>query len=143
MTRPTDAHPDGHAALTQVVADWNRAGAGWDAVAIAAVYTEDALLFGGRPGHSVGREAIRGYFASYEGVILAGAMQMRETVLRMPGADCVLAQGMVDFSFTLAAGQQTRSALRATLMLLRQSDRWRILEHHFSTIPEAPPLGQD
>jgi ketosteroid isomerase-like protein len=54
----------------------------------------------------------------------------------------VLAQGMVHFAFTLAGGEQTRSALRATLVLRREVDRWRILDHHFSTIPAAPPLGK-
>jgi ketosteroid isomerase-like protein len=32
--------------------------------------------------------------------------------------------------------------LRATLVLRREVDRWRILDHHFSTIPAAPPLGK-
>jgi len=129
------------AALAQVLADWNQAGARWSAGALAATYTEDGLLFGGRPGHCVGREAIRGYFASYDGVILSGAMALSETVLRSLGEGCVLAQGMVDFAFTLAGGQRTRSTLRATLVLRREADRWRIADHHFSTIPAAPPLG--
>lgn len=135
--------PDPHAALSQVVADWNRSGAMWDAQALAAVYTEDGLLFGGRPGHAVGREAIREYFASYDGVILAGAMEMSDTVLRTLDSACVLAQGMVHFAFTLAGGAQTRSTLRATLVLQQQPDRWRILDHHFSSMPAAPPLGNE
>ncbi len=137
------ALPDAQAALDQAVADWNSAGAVWDAQALAAVYAEDALLFGGRPGHAVGRAAIRDYFASYDGVILAGGMQMSETELRTLGPGCVLAQGMVHFAFTLAGGQQTHSTLRATLVLSREPDSWRILDHHFSTIPPAPPLGKD
>lgn len=135
--------PDAHAALAQVVADWNRAGATWDAQALAAVYTEDGLLFGGRPGHAIGRGAIHGYFASYDGVILVGAMEMSETEVRVLGSDCALAQGKVHFAFTLAGGTQTRSTLRATLVLQREPDRWRILDHHFSSTPAAPPLGKD
>jgi uncharacterized protein (TIGR02246 family) len=130
------------AALDQAVADWNRAGAPWDAAALAAVYADDALLFGGRPGHCVGRAAIQAYFASYDGVILAGAMQMSGTELRTLAPGCVLAQGMVEFAFTLAGHEQTRSTLRATLVLQRTADRWRIVDHHFSTIPAAPPLGR-
>lgn len=129
------------AALAQVVADWNHAGANWDAAAIAATYCEDGLLFGGRPGHFVGRASIQQYFASYEGVILAGSMRMSDTELRTLAPDCVLAQGMVHFTFRLAGSEQTRSTLRATLVLKRQPDRWRIVDHHFSTIPAAPPLG--
>lgn len=129
------------AAVDQVIADWNRAGASWDARALAGTYCEDGLLFGGRPGHFAGRAAIQDYFSSYDGVILAGTMQMSDSVLRELGSGCVLAQGMVHFAFTLAGREHTRSTLRATLVLSREHDRWRILDHHFSTIPSAPPLG--
>ncbi|MHA3903205.1 hypothetical protein ACTPOE_06455 [Castellaniella sp. WN] len=78
-------------ALDRAVADWNRAGAAWDAAALAAVYCEYGLLFGGRPSHFVGREAIQGYFASYDGVIRAGAMRMSEAVARCLADDCVSA----------------------------------------------------
>ncbi|MFT4193171.1 YybH family protein [Ottowia sp.] len=131
------------AALDQAVADWNRAGAAWDAAALADVYAEDGLLFGGRPGQFVGRGAIHGYFASYDGVILAGTMAMSDTELRTVAEGCVLAQGMVHFAFTLAGGERTRSTLRATLVLRREPDRWRIADHHFSTVPAEPPLGKD
>ncbi len=137
------AQPDAQAALDQAVAAWNRAGASWDAQALAAIYAEDALLFGGRPGHSVGRAAIQGYFASYDGVIFSGAMQMFGTELRMLAPGCVLAQGIVEFAFTLAGGERTRSTLRATLVLRREAGDWRIADHHFSTVPPAPPLGKD
>lgn len=130
-------------ALDAVCAEWNRAGARWDADGLAATYCEDGLLFGGRPGHYVGRESIRAYFATYDGVILAGGMTLSETALRTLGEDCILAQGMVCFDFTLAGQAQTRSTLRATLVLRRDSGRWRILQHHFSSEPAAPPLGQD
>jgi len=129
--------------LGNVVADWNRAGANWDEAALAAVYTEDALMFGGRSIHSVGRKAIHAYFTSYKGVILAGAMEMSETEIRVLGNDCVLVQGMVNFTFTLAGGELTNSRLRATLILKQEPDRWRILDHHFSTIPVTPPIGKD
>ncbi|ARP78525.1 YybH family protein [Bordetella genomosp. 6] len=130
-------------ALDEVCAEWNRAGANWDADGLAATYCEDGLLFGGRPGHYVGRAAIRSYFATYDGVILAGGMTLSETALRVLGEDCVLAQGMVCFAFTLADQARTRSTLRATLVLRREAGRWRILEHHFSSEPAAPPLGRD
>lgn len=134
--------PDAQAALAQVVAEWNHAGSTWDARALGAIYTEDGLLFGGRPGHFVGRSSIQGYFASYDGLIIAGSMLMSETELRTLAQDCVLAQGMVDFAFRLAGNESTRSSLRATLVLQREADRWRIANHHFSTIPTAPPLGK-
>lgn len=130
-------------ALDEVCADWNRAGANWDADGLAALYCEDGLLFGGRPGHYVGRASIRDYFVTYEGAILAGSMTLSETALRPLGGDCVLAQGVACFAFKLADQAQTRSTLRATLVLRREMGRWRILAHHFSAEPVVPPLGRD
>ena len=132
---------NGAAALNQVVADWNQGAASWDAGVIAAVYTDDAMLYGGRPGHSVGREAIQAYFASYHGVILSGNLALSDTQLRTLADDCVLVQGVVHFTFHLAGDQHTASTLRGTLVLRQQAGPWRILEHHFSADPEAPPLG--
>lgn len=134
---------EAQAALDHAVAAWNRGGSSWNAAALAAAYAEDGLLLGGRPGHFVGREAIQGYFASYEGVILAASMRMFDTELRVLAADCMLAQGAVEFAFTLAGNEQTRSTLRATLVLARAADGWLIADHHFSTIPAEPPLGKD
>ncbi len=141
MTIPRVADPQ--AVLDQAVGAWNRAGSSWNSAALAATYAEDALLFGGRPGHFVGREAIQGYFASYDGVILAGSMRMFDTELRVLAEGCVLAQGMVEFSFTLEGDQATRSTLRATLVLAQAVDGWLIAVHHFSSIPAVPPLGKD
>lgn len=134
---------DPQAALTEVVDGWNEAARRWNPDALAAIYAEEALLFGGRPGHFVGRESIHRYFESYGGVILEGSMRMSGTELRVLGEDCVLAQGMVDFVFTLAGDQRTRSTLRATLVLRREDRHWLIADHHFSPIPAAPPLGRD
>jgi len=138
------SHPaDAQAALDQVIADWNVASASWDATGIAATYSEDGMLFGGRPGHFVGRASIREYFASYDGVILSGSMRMSGMVVRELGSACLLFQGMAHFAFTLAGNRQTQSQLRATLVLNREPDRWRIVDHHFSPIPAEPPLGND
>jgi uncharacterized protein (TIGR02246 family) len=128
-------------ALASVEARWNAAGAPWDPQALANVYTEDAVFFGGRPGHSVGRDAIRGYFASYDGVIASGVMELVEPVILPLAPGLVLAQGHVDFSFVLAGDKRTRSLLRATLVLAKRGERWLILQHHFSPTPETPPLG--
>lgn len=127
--------------LASVEARWNAAGSRWDAPALADIYTEDAVFFGGRPGHFTGRDAIRGYFASYEGVIVSGVMELVEPVILPLADDLFLAQGHADFSFVLAGAQRTRSVLRATLVLARRSGHWLILQHHFSPTPATPPLG--
>lgn len=129
-------------ALGAVEAAWNAAALAWDAQALAAIYTDDALLFGGRPGHAVGRAAIRDYFASYDGTIVSGRMALVEQQLQALAPELLLAQGYVDFAFVLAGDRHTRSSLRSTLILQRLQGTWRIRQHHFSPVPEAPPLGQ-
>jgi len=134
--------PEGHAALASVEAAWNEAGGSWDPQALAPVYTADALLFGGRPGHAVGGAAIREYFGSYVGVIHSGTMTLVDQHI-VELAPCVfLAQGFVDFSFVLSGDRSTKSFLRTTLVVVQQDGRWKIRQHHFSPTPAAPPLGQ-
>ncbi len=128
-------------ALAAVQDAWSKAGSPWNPDALAALYTSDALFFGGRAGHSVGREAVRSYFASYVGVIEQGRMVLADTHYLAIDSDCFLAQGYVDFAFTLSGGRETRSRLRATLLIVRTKDGWRIRQHHFSPTPDAPPLG--
>lgn len=134
--------PHAQAALDAVAARWNAAAAPWDAEALAAVYTADALFFGGRPGHCVGMEAIHAYFNSYEGVIRSGRMALVDQQLKCLAPACVLSQGYVDFAFELCDGQHTQSRLRTTLVLVSEDAQWRICQHHFSPTPEVPPLGQ-
>lgn len=136
------AENGGHAALAAVGADWNRGAEHWNADALAAVYADDALFFGGRPGHQVGRASIREYFASYEGVILSASLELVDQQVAELAPDLVVAQGYGHFSFVLAGDTPTRSVLRTTLLIERRGDRWRIRQHHFSMSPAVPPLGQ-
>lgn len=129
-------------ALEDIEAAWNEAAAAWNPEALAAVYADDALLFGGRPGHAVGATAIRDYFASYMGVILAGTMRLVDQQILSLAPGVFLAQGFVDFAFVLSGNQSTKSFLRTTLVVEMQDGRWRIRQHHFSPTPAAPPLGQ-
>ena len=129
-------------ALDDVAARWNAAADPWSADALAAIYTVDALFFGGRPGHSVGAQAIHTYFKSYEGVIRSGRMLLVDQHIKCLAPSCVMSQGFVEFSFELADGQVTQSRLRTTLVMVRDQGDWQIAQHHFSTTPEVPPLGQ-
>ncbi|MBB5406303.1 uncharacterized protein (TIGR02246 family) [Paraburkholderia sp. HC6.4b] len=131
----------GNVALASVQAAWNVGAQNWDSDALTRVYTKDALFFGGRPGHSVGTDAIRDYFASYQGVIESAALELVEQHLIELGAGCFLAQGYGNFSFTLSGNRMTRSHLRTTLVIVLQDGEWRILQHHFSAKPESPPIG--
>ncbi|MCC6197849.1 MAG: nuclear transport factor 2 family protein [Burkholderiales bacterium] len=136
-----DTEETGRAALAAVCAAWNLGALHWNADALADVYAVDALLFGGRPGHAVGRAAIREYFYSYKDVIRSATLSLVDQHLVALAASAFLCQGYADFLFELADGRSVRSVLRATLVVTREVGRWSIRQHHFSPSPEAPPLG--
>ncbi|MGC4250593.1 MAG: SgcJ/EcaC family oxidoreductase [Sphingobium sp.] len=127
--------------LERIVAGWNAASQPWNPEKLTALYTRDALLFGGRPHHSVSGGGIADYFASYAGVIESGHLALSDQEIRIVADDAILAQGFGTFDFTLAGGVVTQSRLRTTLLLKRTEGSWKIAAHHFSAIPDAPPLG--
>lgn len=127
--------------LDALIDAWNKAAADWNLTALAALYTPDALLFGGRAGHSVGGAAIHGYFESYAGVILSASLELFDQQILNTGETSLIAQGFGDFAFTLAGERRTRSRMRTTLLLDWRDGVTRIRLHHFSPPPEAPPLG--
>ena len=55
---------EGERALRTVERDWNAAAQHWDSESLAALYTDDALFYGGRPGHAVGHAKVREGFDS-------------------------------------------------------------------------------
>ncbi|BCQ26455.1 nuclear transport factor 2 family protein [Caballeronia sp. NK8] len=137
MHKSTDV---ARSALAVVQASWNLSARNWDVDALTAVYTDDALFFGGRPGHAVGPRAIREYFASYEGVIESATLELVEQHFIPVTDDCFLAQGFGEFLFVLGGSRVSRSRLRTTLLIVRQQNEWKIRQHHFSASPESPPI---
>ena len=127
-------------ALEAVQRDWNEAARHWDANALAALYTDDAVFFGGRPGQSVGHEAVLGYFDSYSGVLASTSLELFDQQLVSLGPDVFLSQGYCRFAFLLADGKRTSTVMRTTWVLQKADGRWKIRQHHFSTTPDAPPI---
>lgn len=139
----SDQGNEGWCALAAVQEAWNAAALRWDLDAFAAVYTNDALFFGGRPGQFVGRDAVRKYFASYVGVIDSATLALvdQHVIPLVPGT--LLAQGFGQLQLHLSNGRLLRTVLRTTLVVVQREDRWEIQQHHFSVTPDAPPLGSD
>jgi uncharacterized protein (TIGR02246 family) len=127
-------------ALEAVQHDWNAAARNWDVDALTALYSEDAVFFGGRPGQSVGHEAVRGYFASYVGVLASTSLELFDQQQVPLGPDVLLAQGYCRFGFLLVDGRRTSAVMRMTWVLQEGGGQWKIRQHHFSTTPEAPPI---
>ena len=130
--------------LTRYLSAWNAAGSRWDCAALAECFTEDALFFGGRPEHSVGRAAIEAYFRSYTGIIASCTLSLRDQhIVDDLVPDYCTAQGYGDFSFILADGLHTRSVVRTTLILVRERNRWRARLQHIAPPPAEPPIGRN
>lgn len=120
---------------------WNLAAKVWNPKALANLYADDALFYGGRAGHSVGVAAIQAYFASYDGIIQSAVLNLIEQELVQISPESFVSQGLGAFAFVLAGGRQTQSVLRTTLVIRKLNGQWKIQLHHFSVTPEAPPLG--
>lgn len=124
-----------------MAAAWSAAASPWNPQALTALYQNDAVFFGGRPGHSRGRREILAYFESYRGVIASCRLTLHDLAVLAIGSEVLLVQGFADMRFVLAGDKASASELRATWMLAREVDGWRIKQHHFSPAPAAPPLG--
>jgi len=120
---------------------WNLAAKVWNPKALAELYADNALFYGGRSGHSVGVAAIQAYFASYDGIIQSAVLDLIEQELVQISPESFVSQGLGAFSFVLTGGRQTQSVLRTTLVLSQLNGEWKIQLHHFSVTPEVPPLG--
>lgn len=131
---------EGEAALRAVERDWNVAARDWNTAGLAALYTEDAVFYGGRPGHSVGQGQVREYFESYTGMFTTVRLALVDQELRELANGVYLAQGYAAFDFVFSAGGATRATLRSTLVLVRHPEGWRIAQHHFSATPAEPPI---
>jgi uncharacterized protein (TIGR02246 family) len=131
---------EGETALRAVEHDWNAAAKDWNSAGLAALYTDDALFYGGRPGHAVGHAKVCEYFDSYVGTLAAARLSLVDQELRKLGEGVYLAQGYAEFDFDLTVGGSTRAVLRSTLVLISQPSGWRIAQHHFSSPPSEPPI---
>src|SRR3979409_133288 len=94
------SQPDAAAAVLSLIENqWNEAARNWSPEAFTAIYTDDALFFGGRPGFFVGRERIEQYYRSYVGVVSSAALKYSDQSFIELAPGTVLAQGFAHFSF--------------------------------------------
>ena len=133
---PDSNSTEANSALRAVEHAWNAASVNWDTAGLAALYTEDAVFYGGRTGHSVGRDKIREYFESYADIFTTVRLALVDQELRDLVPGICLAQGYASFEFGFKAGGNSQAVLRSTLVLVHRPEGWRILQHHFSPTPE-------
>jgi uncharacterized protein (TIGR02246 family) len=91
----------------------------------AALYTEDAMLFGSIPDLVIGREAIRDYFGKRGRGVHVHRYPKPHIVQLSPEIAATAAH--VDF-----ADGDTLVPYRVTWMLVKRDGNWRIAQHHGS-----------
>lgn len=127
--------------LREMERKWNAASFPWVPASLSMIYHADAVFFGGRTEHYCGRDRIKSYFETYNEMFNAASLRLvRQTFVPIED-NAVSYQGFGEFDFHLNDGRVTHATLRTSLVLKNDpADGWIILLHHFSPIPERPPV---
>jgi uncharacterized protein (TIGR02246 family) len=114
---------------------WKAAYDANDNVAVAKLYSTDAILHGTRNTDlTLGREAITKYFA---GIVGTGhKVEFRERELKALDDKIILVVGFNDF-LRNKEGTLTPEPARFTMLLVKEGNDWFIAHHHSSLRP--PP----
>lgn len=100
-----------------------------DWTSLAALYTDDAQLFGGKPDLFTSREGVLRYFeAMPPGTALTAEFGAQHVV--QVGPDVIVSAGDVAFRRADALAEPRRH--RVTLVLANRGGEWRIASHHAS-----------
>lgn len=120
-------HSDVPAVLAEMQTRWSGAFNSEKWADLAALYLDDAQLFGGRPDLYVGASGVLAYFQTLKpgahATFQPGASAVRAA------AGCIIVAGIVDFR------REGRERLhRMSWTLVATSDGWRIASHHASPV---------
>jgi uncharacterized protein (TIGR02246 family) len=115
---------------------WKAAYDANDNVAVAKLYTTNAILHGTRSNNvTVGREAITKYFTVV--VNTGNKVEFREREIMVLNDSTVLAVGFNDFMRNVG-GKLNPEPARFTILLVKQGNEWLIAHHHSSLRPPPP-----
>ena len=108
---------------------WQQAFARHDAAAQAALYTEDALFYGGTMPLREGRQDVRAYFEAVTPAATAAEFSDWRGVTVAPGV--IVAAGTARFRFEEGGTAEYRP-YRITWVLVERDGEWLIANHHVS-----------
>jgi uncharacterized protein (TIGR02246 family) len=95
--------------------------------ALAALYAEDAILFGSRIPPYIGRTAIESYFKDLPQGLYTGVVFTLD-YLKIITQDVISIAGSANFQ----RSDQTPLELRITHVLVQRENQWQIVSHHVS-----------
>ncbi len=119
---------------------WSEAYATVDGQRVAALYVEDARLWGTTDREqTVGRAALATRFGRARPGTAAISVVFGEHRLRMLGETIAVASGHYTFRQRRADGTDIQNPSRFSMVMMRSQDGiWRIVDHHSSRLPAAP-----
>ena len=120
--------------IARLLVDWNAALQTGDPAEVVALYAEDAVLL-----PTLSKEirqspaAMRDYFAKF--LKLKPRAEVLQQTIRIY-EPIATSSGIYKF-FTRIDGQEAVVMARFTFVYRKDSDRWKIIEHHSSLLPET------
>jgi len=120
-----------------ILSAWADAYASQEGARSAALYTEDASLWGTASSvPSKGRAAIATYFDARRGTIARSSVAFDEqAVSLLPGGTAVI-YGRYSFRQERLDGGEILLSARFSMTLVRDHGRWLIAHHHSSPMPQ-------
>jgi uncharacterized protein (TIGR02246 family) len=94
---------------------------------LAALYAEDAILFGSRIPPYIGRTTIESYFKDLPQGLYTGVVFIPDYIKRVT-QDVISIAGSANFQ----RADQIPLELRITHVLVRRENQWQIVSHHVS-----------
>ena len=130
----TDSHREDTAAVKALVTGWAEAFSAPDVESILACYSDDAVLLGTFCSELRNKpEAIRAYFEPYFGMQLH-RIEIENLFIQIYGETAV-ASGF--YKVSLVREDKLEEAMaRYSLTCLKKEDRWQIVNHHSSVVPQ-------
>jgi uncharacterized protein (TIGR02246 family) len=126
------------AEVETTLAGWAAAYAAKDGDRSAGVYAPDARLWGtAARTQSVGRDAIRDYFNNGREGIASRTVTIGAHATRVYG-DAAVVSGQYEFVVVRPDGTKAVRPARFSMTFARSGDRWLIVDHHSSVLPDPP-----
>jgi ketosteroid isomerase-like protein len=113
--------------VEHIYRQWQQHFAPLNPIGLAALYAEDAILFGSRIPPYIGRAAIESYFLGLPQGLYTGVAFFPEYINR-PISDVISIAG----SATFQRADLIPLELRITHVLVRRESEWQIVSHHVS-----------
>jgi uncharacterized protein (TIGR02246 family) len=123
--------------IAAATSTWEQAFGGDDPEKVAALYADDAVLWGTlSPTVRSDRDALRNYFAAAFKGLPGHKVAFGDQLVRVYG-DAAVNTGYYTFTW-VKDGETKNLPARYSFTYVKTGERWLIIDHHSSALPSAP-----